>query len=31
MNLILNYVILCGFTFGLVSALYLTLKTIKLI
>jgi len=31
MNVILNYLILSGFMFGLVSALYLGLKTIKLI
>jgi len=31
MNVIINYVILTGFSFGLVTALYLGLKTIKLI
>jgi len=31
MSLILNYLILCGLTFGLVTGLYLGLKTIKLI
>lgn len=31
MNVVLNYLILSGFMFGLVSALYLGLKTIKLI
>jgi hypothetical protein len=31
MNVILNYFVLCGFMFGLVAALYLGLKTIKLI
>jgi hypothetical protein len=31
MTLILNYLILCGLMFGLVTALYLGLKTIKLI
>jgi uncharacterized membrane protein YqaE (UPF0057 family) len=31
MNVILNYLILCGFMFGLVTALYVGLKTIKLI
>jgi len=31
MNLILNYFILCGLMFGLVTVLYLGLKTIKLI
>jgi hypothetical protein len=31
MNVFLNYLILSGFMFGLVSALYLGLKTIKLI
>jgi hypothetical protein len=31
MNVILNYLILSGSTFGLVTALYLGLKTIKLI
>jgi hypothetical protein len=31
MTLILNYLILCGLMFGLVTALYIGLKTIKLI
>lgn len=31
MNLLLNYLILSGFMFGVVSALYVGLKTIKLI
>nr|AYO28256.1 cytochrome b6/f complex subunit VI [Synura sphagnicola] len=31
MTLILDYLILCSFTFGLVTALYIGLKTIKLI
>jgi len=31
MSIIINYLILSGFTFGLVTALYLALKTIKLI
>jgi hypothetical protein len=31
MTLILNYLILCGLMFGLITALYLSLKTIKLI
>lgn len=31
MNLILNYLILCGLMFGLLSGLYIGLKTIKLI
>ena len=31
MSLILNYLILCGFMFGLITALYLGLKTVKLI
>ena len=31
MTLILNYLILCGLMFGVVSALYVGLKTIKLI
>lgn len=31
MTLILDYLILCGFMFGFVTALYIGLKTIKLI
>jgi hypothetical protein len=31
MNIAINYLILCGLMFGLVTALYLGLKTIKLI
>nr|AYO28700.1 cytochrome b6/f complex subunit VI [Neotessella volvocina] len=31
MTLILNYLVLAGFTFGLITALYIGLKTIKLI
>ena len=31
MNTIITYFILCGLMFGLVTALYLSLKTIKLI
>jgi len=31
MNTAINYLILCGLMFGLVTALYLGLKTIKLI
>nr|YP_009545246.1 cytochrome b6/f complex subunit VI [Synura uvella]AYO28400.1 cytochrome b6/f complex subunit VI [Synura uvella] len=31
MTLVLDYLILCGFMFGLVTALYIGLKTIKLI
>ena len=31
MSLILNYLILCAFMFGVVTALYVGLKTIKLI
>ncbi len=31
MNIIANYIILSAFTFGLVSIIYLQLKTIKLI
>ena len=31
MNIAINYLILCGLMFGLVTALYLSLKTIKLI
>jgi hypothetical protein len=31
MTLFLNYFILCGLMFGIVTALYLGLKTIKLI
>jgi len=31
MNTIINYFILCGLMFGVVTALYLGLKTIKLI
>ena len=31
MTVVLNYLILCGFMFGVVSALYIGLKTIKLI
>ena len=31
MSVFLNYLILCGFMFGVVSALYVGLKTIKLI
>jgi hypothetical protein len=31
MTVFLNYLILCGLMFGLVTALYLGLKTIKLI
>jgi hypothetical protein len=31
MSVILNYLILSGFMFGVITALYLGLKTIKLI
>ena len=31
MTLVLDYFILCGFMFGVVTALYIGLKTIKLI
>lgn len=31
MSVVLNYLILSGFMFGLITALYLGLKTIKLI
>jgi hypothetical protein len=31
MTVVLNYLILCGLMFGVVTALYLGLKTIKLI
>ena len=31
MSTVLNYLILSGFMFGLITALYLGLKTIKLI
>lgn len=31
MNVILNYLVLCGFMFGVVTALWVGLKTIKLI
>ena len=31
MNIVLNYLILSGFMFGVITALYLGLKTIKLI
>ena len=31
MSIILNYLILSGFMFGVITALYLGLKTIKLI
>jgi hypothetical protein len=31
MNVAINYLILCGLMFGLVTALYIGLKTIKLI
>ena len=31
MTVVLNYLILCGFMFGVVTALYIGLKTIKLI
>jgi hypothetical protein len=31
MTIVLSYLGLCGFGFGLVTLLYLTLKTIKLI
>lgn len=31
MSIVINYLILCGFMFGVVTALYLGLKTIKLI
>jgi len=31
MNLILNYFFLCAVSFGIVSAFYIGLKTIKLI
>ena len=31
MAIIINYLILCGFMFGVVTALYLGFKTIKLI
>ena len=31
MSIVLNYLILCGLMFGVVTALYVGLKTIKLI
>jgi hypothetical protein len=31
MSVVLNYLILCGLMFGVVTALYVGLKTIKLI
>jgi hypothetical protein len=31
MNIVVNYLILCGLMFGLITGLYLGLKTIKLI
>ena len=31
MSVVLNYLILCGFMFGVITAIYLALKTIKLI
>jgi hypothetical protein len=31
MSIVINYLILCGFMFGVVTALYLGFKTIKLI
>jgi hypothetical protein len=31
MSIVLNYLILSGFMFGVITALYLGLKTIKLI
>lgn len=31
MSIVLNYLILCGLMFGLVTGLYVGLKTIKLI
>jgi len=31
MTLVLDYLILCSFIFGLITALYIGLKTIKLI
>jgi hypothetical protein len=31
MSIVINYLILCGFMFGVVTALYLGFKTIRLI